>query len=58
MLFNTKSKTNNKLILQHPIRSPPSSQNAIFDTGTTKHLVMQTKLLIKNKNKLSPFMVD
>ena len=38
MMVKTQPKIKTKLVLQHPIQYPPSSQNTIFDTGTTNFL--------------------
>ena len=57
MLVNTKPKINTKLILQHPIQSPESSHNAIFDTGTTKCLKIPNTPLINKNNPPSHLML-
>ena len=51
MLVKIQSKINMKIILQHPIQYPPSSHNAIIDTGTTDFFVIpNTPLIKKRKN--------
>ena len=45
-------KTNNKLVLQHPIQYPPSSHNAIVDTGKTKYFVFPTTPLLSKKKTI------
>ena len=52
MLFKTKLKIKTKLILQHSILSPPSSHNAIVDTGATKYFVMPNTTLINKKKTI------
>ena len=56
MLVKTQYKINTKLILQHPMLYPPSSHNAIVDTGATKNFVITNTPLIKKIKKISPFM--
>ena len=52
MLVKKESKVNTKLILQHPIRYPQSSHNAIVDTGATKYFVITNTPLIKKRKQL------
>ena len=47
MLVKTQSKIKTKLIIQHPIVSPPYSHNEIVDTGATKNFVTPNMPLIK-----------
>ena len=48
MLDKTKPKIKTKLILKHPIQSPPSSDDSIFNTGTTKICLMKNTPLINS----------
>ena len=50
MLDKIQYKINTNLISQHSLRSPPSSNNATFDTGSIKHFFITNTPLI-NKNK-------
>ena len=50
MLVKTQPFKKIKIILQHPIRYPPSSHNAIVDTGATKYFVIPNTPFI-NKNR-------
>ena len=58
MSVNKKSKINTNIILQHSIRSSPSSKNEIFDTGATKQFVVPNTSLIKKKKTFLPFCVQ
>ena len=47
MLVKTQPKIKTKINLQDSIQYPPSSHNAIVDTGATKHFSMPNIPLIK-----------
>ena len=51
MLFKTQSRINTKLILEHPIWSSPSSQNAIVDNITTKYFNAKYTILKQKEEK-------
>ena len=58
MSVNKKSKINTNIILQHSIRSSPSSKNEIVDTGATKQFVVPNTSLIKKKKTVLPLCVQ
>ena len=51
-------KINTKLVLQHPIQSPPYSHNAIVDTGEIKYFLIPNTPLIIIKDKNIPLHVQ
>ena len=52
MLVKTQYKTKTEIILQHPIRSPPSSHNTLVDTGATNFFVITNKPILSLRVQL------